>query len=190
MKQLAHRWLRSFSTRYQYDTTYMENLLDTNLGAFLKFSTINLLSSHRRDIPLAPWCAAGIRAAMSQDCGPCVQLVCSMALEAGVDASVIEAVVGSDLAALDEEVALAFRFSEAVLVRDEAADELREQVRRRWGEDGLISLAMTINATRVYPGVKYALGYGQECGRVKVARNSVVPVKFDFFTSANSATVG
>jgi hypothetical protein len=48
LRFLAHRWLRSFSKRYQYDTTYMEELLDHDLTAFLKFSTLNVLSSHRR----------------------------------------------------------------------------------------------------------------------------------------------
>ena len=61
LKLLGHRWLRSFSDRYQYDTTYMEELLDHSPTVFLKFSTLHLLSSHRRGIPMAPWCAARIR---------------------------------------------------------------------------------------------------------------------------------
>lgn len=175
LQYLARRWLRFFSGRYQYDTTYMEELLDNDLAAFLKFSTLGLVSSHRRGIPVAPWHAARIRAAMWEDCGPCVQLVCNMALEAGVDPACVAAVVTSDLAALQNEIALIVRFTEYVLARDPAADGLREQVRQLWGTGGLISLAIAISTSKVYPSVKYVLGHGHACSRVQIARHSFAP---------------
>ncbi len=175
LTSLAHRWLRTFSARYQYDTTYMEELLDHHLAAFLKFSTLNLLSSHRRGIPVAPWYTARIRATVGEDCGPCVQLVCNMALEAGVDPAVVVAVVASDLAALDDEIALVVQFTESALAHNRAADALREQVRQRWGDEGLVSLAMAISTARVYPSIKYVLGHGQICSRVQIAQHSIAP---------------
>jgi hypothetical protein len=175
IKLLTRRWLRAFSARYQYDTGYMEEIMDHDLTVFLKYSTLNLLSTHRRGIPLAPWYAARIRAALWEDCGPCVQLVCNMALEAEVDPAVVAAIVAGDLEALDEDTALAVEFTELVLRRNPTADNLRQRIRRLWGEDGLISLAMTISTTRVYPGVKYVLGHGQVCSRVEVARHNVTP---------------
>jgi len=178
LKFLAHRWLRAFSIRHQYDTTYMEELLDHDLAAFLKFSTLNLLSSHRRGIPVAPWYAARIRATMWEDCGPCVKLVCNMALEAEVDPAVVSAVVTADLAALADDIALVVQFTELVLAHDPAADVLRNQVRQRWGADGLMSLATAISTTRVYPSVKYVLGHGHACNRVQIARDSFAPGEF------------
>jgi hypothetical protein len=175
IKLLARRWLRSFSERYRYDTGYMEKILDVRLSVFLKYACINLLASHRSGIPQAPWWAARIRAAMWEDCGPCVQLVCNMAVEAGVRASVVTAVVAADTTGLDDEVLLALQFTERVLARDSDADVLRERVRQHWGEDGLVSLAMAISSTRVYPSVKYVLGYGHACTRVQVGRQSVAP---------------
>jgi hypothetical protein len=175
LKLLARRWLRIFSTRYQYDTTYMEELLGHDLMAFLKFSTLNLPSSHRRGIPVSPWYAARIRAAMREDCGPCVQLVCNMALEAGVEPTVIAAVVAADQAAMDAETAMVVQFTELVLAHDPAADALREQIRQRWGDTGLISLALTISTIRVYPSLKYVLGHGHACSRVQIARQSIAP---------------
>jgi hypothetical protein len=184
LKRLGHRWLRHFSRRYQYDTTYLEELLDCSTMVFLKFSALHLLSSHRRGIPVAPWSAARIRATMHEDCGPCTQLVCNMALEAGVDPAVIAAVVTADLNALDAETALAVQFTELVMAHDPAADVLREQIRLRWGDAGLISLALTISTTRVYPNMKYALGHGQVCNRVQVSQRSAAPIHYA------SATLG
>jgi len=189
LKLLGHRWLRSFSNRYQYDTTYMEELLDHSPTVFLKFSTLHLLSSHRRGIPVAPWCAARIRAAMWEDCGPCIQLVCNMALEAGVEAATVAAVVASDLAALDDEIVLVVQFTEWVMARDPAADVLREQIRQRWGDAGLISLAMTISTTRVYPSMKYLLGHGHVCSRVHVGQRSVAPGSYQSATVNGAARV-
>lgn len=178
IKLLARRALRSFSQRYQYDTGYLEELLEHDPGAFLKFSLVNTPAGHRRAIPPAPWWAARIRAALWEDCGPCVQLVCNMALEAGVDAEVVSAVAASDIVALDDETALAVRFTEAVLARDISADTLRDQVTRHWGQDALISLAMAISLTRVYPSLKYALGHGRSCSRLRIAQRTIAPAAF------------
>jgi hypothetical protein len=190
IKLLSRRWLKSFSIRYQYDTAYMEDLLDHGLSAFLKYSTLNILASHRHGIPLAAWFAARIRAALWEDCGSCVQLVCNMALEGGVDADTIADIVALNLDALDEELALAVEFTELVLAHNADADALREQVRQRWGEDGLISLALSISTTRVYPSVKYVLGHGHACSRVQLGGRSIAPGTIPSATIPRTAVVG
>jgi len=190
IKLLARRALRSFSKRYQYDTGYMEAILDRDPGAFLKFALVNIPAAHRRCIPAAPWWAARIRAALWEDCGPCVQLVCNMALEAGVGAATVAAIPALELSALDDETALAVQFAEAVLARDTAADALREQVCRRWGQQGLVSLALAISLSRVYPGVKYALGHGHRCSLLRIAQHRVAPATFDWTTMPVTTACG
>ena len=191
LKRLGHRWLQSFSRRYQYDTAYMEKLLDHSPATFLKFSTLHLLSSHRRRIPVTPWNAARIRAVLREDCGPCAQLVCNMALEAGVEAATLTAIVALDLNALDSDTALVVRFTELVMSRDPAADELRAQIHQRWGDAGLISLALTISTTKVYPSMKYVLGHGHICSRVQLHEQSVTPIRFaDATTGATLCAAG
>jgi len=190
IKLLARRALRSFSRRYQYDTGYLEALLDQDRAAFLKFSLLNLPAAHRRDVPAAPWWAARIRAALWEDCGPCVQLVCNMALEAGVDATTVRAIIASDLPALDAGTALSLRFTEAVLARGSAADTLRDEVIAQWGQRALVSLGIAISTTRVYPSLKYALGYGRSCARLQVARQDVAPAAFESTTMPASTAGG
>ena len=175
IKLLSRRWLKTFSRRYQYDTSYLEEMLNHSPGAFLKFSSLNVLAAHHSGVPLDVCFTARIRAALWEDCGPCVQLVCNMAEEAGIDTATIAAVIAGDLDELHEELVLTVEFTELVLAHNPDADALRAQVRQRWGEDGLISLALSISTTRVYPNVKYVLGHGQACNRVQLGGRSIAP---------------
>ena len=171
------RSIRRFGHRYDYDVGYMEHFIDVDPGAFYKFSKVLGISAHRSGIPKEPWFAAKIRTALSEDCGPCTQLTVNMALEAGIASDHIQAIVCRDLAALPPETVLAVRFTELVLAHDPAADDLRDEIVARWGENALISLALVISSSRIYPTLKYALGYGKACARIDVGRQSVSPVR-------------
>jgi hypothetical protein len=105
---------------------------------------------------------------MAEDCGPCTQLGIDMAQREGVDAAILRAIVARDYAAMPEEVALAVRFTEATLHHAPEADDLHEEVLRRWGKRGLISLAFSMLSARVYPTLKYALGHGRACTRLVI----------------------
>lgn len=176
LKWLLRRGILRFGRRYDYAVDYMEHLLDADTSAFLKFSAVTLVSGHRRDIPATPWFAASLCAASTEDCGPCVQLVSNMALEAGVEAGTVAAILRRDYDWLAEDVALVLRFTEKVLVRDPDAETERQAIRARWGEGALISVGFAISASRVYPAFKYSLGYGHACSRIELGAESVVPV--------------
>jgi hypothetical protein len=76
--------------------------------------------------------------------------------------------VARDYAAMPEEVLLAVRFTEATLRHAPEPDDLREEVLRRWGKRGLISLAFSMLSARMYPTLKYALGHGRACTRLVI----------------------
>ncbi len=50
-----------------------------------------------------------------------------------------------------------------------AADPLRDEILRRWGEKGLVAISLALTTARMYPTLKYALGHGRACSRVMVA---------------------
>jgi alkylhydroperoxidase family enzyme len=133
------------------------------------------MSRHREGIPKEPYYAAKIRAAIAEDCGPCAQLTVNMALEAGVDPERVRAIVNADLAALPAETREVLRFTELVLAHDPEADAVREAIVDRWGDDALISLALAISSTRIYPMLKYVLGHGRTCHRLTVKDAALVP---------------
>ena len=161
--------IRPFERAFNYDAGYMRALLAARPAAFLKFSVLTGLVA-RRDAPAEALAAAGVVATLREDCGPCTQIGIDIAVKSGVDRQVLRAILAGDLAGMGETAALAYRFAQASLGRDlEAADPLRDEIVRRWGDRGLVAVALTITTARMYPTLKYALGYGKTCSRVTVA---------------------
>ena len=173
----ARRILRATSKRYHYDVSYLDYMLKESPGAFFKFAGLAKASSHREAVPVEASFAAKISGAMAEDCGPCAQLTVDMALEAGMAKDQIEAVVRRDIDAMTIETALGFGFAQAVLHRADDQDERREAVRARWGEKGVIDLAMALQMGRLFPMMKLALGYAKECRRVSVDGREVDVIK-------------
>ncbi len=174
---IARRMLRSFSRRYGYDTSYAENILDQSPAAFFKFAPLIKAAEHREVIPVEAAFAAKITGALAEDCGPCTQLTVDMALEAGMPKGQIEAVLRRDPSAMSPDTALAFRFADAVIRRSVDDDKYRDAIRARWGEKGVIELAMGLQLGRMFPMLKLALGFAKECRRVTVAGDQIDVVK-------------
>jgi hypothetical protein len=168
LRWFLRRQIAAFQATWNYDAGYMLEVIDADLGAFMKFGKVLGIARYRKDVPLAPYCAAGIVGVMAQDCGPCTQLAIDMAERDGVDPAILRAVVTRDFIAMPFEVALAARFAEATLRHAPEADELREEVLRHWGKRGLISLAFAITSAGMFPTLKYALGHGRSCTRLKI----------------------
>ncbi len=176
IKRLLQRAIDKFERQWKYDASYMRDIIDASPRAAWLFSRAAALGQFRRDIPIEPWYAAGITAVRHEDCGPCTQLGVAMAEHAGVNPSVLRAVLTDNPEAMPADVALVWRFTRATLAHDAAADEYRDAIVNRWGRRALISLAFAITAGRIYPTVKYALGHGKACTRVVVGG---APVMFD-----------
>ncbi len=177
LKWLIHRQLRAFERQHGYDASYMHEVLDTDLQAFLRFSRATALGRYLKDVPADVYAAAGLTSSIAADCGPCTQLGVGFSLGAGVPQATIAAIVKQDEAAMSPEVALGVRFARAVLARDTAADALRQEILRRWGPRALLALAFAVMAAQMYPALKYALGHGKACTRVVVAGQAIAPHK-------------
>jgi len=169
------RRLAAFEKRFGYDASYMRELADIDLRAFMKFARAANLSSYRRDVPPEARLGAALAAVIAEDCGPCTQLCVTMALAEGIAPRTIAALVRGDESAMPDAAHLGYRFARATLAHDPAADELRDEIVARWGKRALVSLAFAITASRLYPTLKYALGHGKACQRIVVAGEPVVP---------------
>ncbi|MEO8706768.1 MAG: hypothetical protein ABI867_42470 [Kofleriaceae bacterium] len=168
LKWIVRNRLAAFEKKFDYDMSYVRHLLATDARAFFAFAKVMKLGEYRRDIPKDVYWAAKLTGTITEDCGPCTQLLVTMALADGVDPAVIRSVFTAD-AAMPEAVKLGVDFAAATLAHDPAADELRDRIVKRWGERALISLAFAIVSSRIYPTLKYALGHGKACRRVVVA---------------------
>lgn len=170
---LIRNRLAAFERKYDYDMSYAREILAADRKAFFTFAKLTGLGAYRRDIPRDVYWSAKLVATVSEDCGPCTQLMVSMALEAGVAPQTLSQVLGGQDAALPEEVRLGIAFARAAIAHHPDADELREQIVARWGARALVSLAFAITASRVFPTIKYVLGHGKACRRVTVAGEHV-----------------
>lgn len=175
LKWLMRRRIAGFEREYGYDMSYARQILEVSPWALLAFGRIEALARYRRGLPKEAYYAAKLVTAKTEDCGPCTQLVVTMAERAGVAPAVLRALLARDEGAMGEEARLGFRFAELTLAHDPEANTLREEIVKRWGRHALVSLAFAIAASRVFPTVKYALGHGKACTRVAVG-GAPVPV--------------
>ncbi|WP_332764286.1 hypothetical protein [Phenylobacterium sp.] len=169
LKTFLTRQIEKIERTWGYDASYMRHVLRASPATFLKFGFLTQLVD-RKAAPAAALAAAGIAGTLAEDCGPCTQISVDMAAAGGVKPQVLRAILAGDEAAMGEDAALGWRFAQASLARDmEAADPLRDEIVRRWGDRGLVAVSMAITTARMYPTLKYALGYGKACSRVTVA---------------------
>jgi len=186
MRRLFHRMIDRFGARYDYDAAYMHEVLDASPSAFKKLLLAQAMNTHREAVPPDALFAARITAVRFEDCGPCAQLVVNMAAEAGVAPNVLRAIVARDFAQMTPDAALAVRLADAALAHAPSDDE-RAEVRRRFGEKGLVTLAYAIAATRIYPTMKRVLGHAHTCERLRVAGETVVAARAEAHTEAHAA---
>src|SRR4051812_35049696 len=111
MKWMLRRAITKFELDWNYDASYLRDMIDVSPRAAWLFSRVTALGRFRRDVPIAAWSAAGITAVRHEDCGPCTQLAVTMAERAGVPPAVLRAVLADDPDAMPPDVALAWRFT-------------------------------------------------------------------------------
>lgn len=170
------RQIAGFEKAWSYDASYMRDLLRAGPEVLVKFQGLTSIVDTRaapRDVLFT----AQTLGVLDGDCEPCVQVGVDIALASGVEAATVRAVLTGDEGAMDEDVRLAFRFARASLARDVAGLEPhRRAILARWGEKGLTAVALSIMVGRMYPTLKYPLGYGHPCASVTVA-GEVVPLR-------------
>lgn len=169
----ARRELKAFADHYDYNVSYMANMLDVSPEAYFKFAAITDLAQHREAAPVDATFAAKLSGALAEDCGPCVQLVVRMAQEAGMDDRQIEAVLTRDPGIMEPETLLGFRFADSLVRRKPDLDGIRDEVELRWGEAAVIDLTFAVQIGRVFPMVKAGLGFAKTCERVQIGNHTV-----------------
>jgi hypothetical protein len=147
---------------------YCRFMVRTSLRAFFKFGKFLGVDEYRRVLPAGPCYVARIVALQHDDCGTCVQIAVNQAKKAGLPTEVVRAVLDGRLDDLSEELRDAYLFSRAVVRVSGEEDALRERIRQRYGDEGLIEMALAIASCRTFPTVKRALGYAVSCSKVGV----------------------
>jgi alkylhydroperoxidase family enzyme len=168
LRWLIRRKLDSEEKKLGESCDYLRHVVDVSPGAFLRFATILPFANSRKVLPADAWFVAQLAAVQHEDCGTCLQITVNLARQAGVSATLLRAALERDYDQLSSEMADVLRFAQSVVAATEDEGELRETLRKRYGERGLIELAYAIASGRIPPTVKRALGYAKSCSAVPV----------------------
>ena len=167
LRALFRRYITHFERRWRYDASYLRELLAASPSAFLRFGLVASLG-HLRDAPPAAIAAAGLVGTLHEDCGPCTQLAVDLASARKVRPEILRAIVTGDEAGMGDVALLAYRFARLSLLRSPEVDPLRDEIVARWGQRGLVAVALALTTARMYPTLKYALGHGHACSKVLI----------------------
>jgi hypothetical protein len=166
LRWLINRKLDSEEKKLGESVDYIRHVVDVSPAAFFRFASILPFANSRKVLPKDAWFVAQLVALQHEDCGTCLQIGVNLARQAGVDATLIGAVLKR--ADVPSEMADVIHFTQSVVNANDDDDTLRETLRQRYGERGLIELAYAIAGSRIPPTVKRALGYAKSCSLVPV----------------------
>lgn len=163
--EASRKMIRGFGKHYDYDTSYLEELMDASPAAWRAFEAAMPMARVRHAAPADLMMIAKLAAMHAQDCGPCTLLNVKMAREAGLPEATIRAVLKGGRA-LDPERRDVFDYARAVSLNEDMGSDLLPRLRERLGAEVLAELAVNILATKLYPTIKRALGRGQSCALI------------------------
>jgi hypothetical protein len=174
LKWFVKKQLSDFGRKWGYDTGYVREIVDeAGVGAVMPLQALQKLGAYRKNVPLETYYGAALTAGKEADCGPCLQLGVSMAQATGLPTDVIRAIIQGDESLISHDALLGVRIAQATIARDGTGEQSREEILRRWGRAGLVSLAYAIVAAQAYPAFKYAIGHGHACVRLRVGEETI-----------------
>lgn len=168
IRNLLHRLVRKSEETLAVESEHMHFIIDTSIGAFVDLLFFMKLATHRQKIPSDALHLARIVATQDVDCGTCVQFNVNLALREGMRPDWIKATLDHRPEALPLELQEVYQFTDHILRHTYQEDELREAIRARYGDRGLLDLAYGIASAQVMPLTKQALGFAKSCSKVEV----------------------
>ena len=154
--------INAFESKYDYDCTYMREILDASPEGYAKFDQVSALAAHRELLDLESYWVAKLAAMKAADCGKCLQLNVRLALEDGADVELVRACVkdGHGLSPALQDV---YAYAQAVATYAVHDDELFARITSRYNKGQLLEFGLCISTAIFYPTIKRAVGYTQQC---------------------------
>jgi protein-S-isoprenylcysteine O-methyltransferase Ste14 len=172
IKKLLHAMVRKFERKLGVTNEHMHYIVDASPGAFVDYMLFTKLATHRQSLPSDAMHLARIVSTQQRDCGSCVQVNVNLALRDGMRPEWINAALERRPEALPPELREIHEFVEHVLGHTYEEGELRESIRRRHGDAGLVDLACAVASAQVFPLTKQVLGFAKSCSKVRATVES------------------
>jgi len=161
------KMIDDFENHYNYDSTYMRELLESSQEGFAKFNNFLPLSSHQEKLGAEDYWVAKLAAMQVEDCGECLQLNVRMALEGGLTKQLVEAVLSGGRT-LPDTLKDVYDYAKHVASNDAIEYELLDRITTRYDKGTLLEFGLCIATAKVFPTVKRALGYTRSCKLVEI----------------------
>jgi len=165
-KEKSLEMLNGFSAHYNYDASYMKEMLHEAPAGFETFEAFLPMARFSKSAPLDVLFVAKIIVTKNEDCGSCLQLTIDMAVEAGVDKTVIEDVVFKEGKSLPSNLKLVYDFALAITQNRVVSDELYAQINEQYSKETMIELALAIASAKVFPTIKRTLNDAKSCSMI------------------------
>ena len=163
LKKIAKSLVSKAEKRIGVELDYAHRIAETDFGLMARYGKIFGFLDPNKNVPPLAYHVARLRGALAADCGTCVEAEINLAKQAGIAVDAINAVLLSDFSNLSGEVSAVARLTDAVVSRREDDADAREEVRRAFGEAGLIEISYAMNGAALLPGIKRAMGYATHC---------------------------
>ena len=158
----------NFESHYQYDSTYMREMLETSPAGYNKFNNAMSLVGHRELLDKDTYWVAKLAAMRSEDCGECLQLNVRMAKESDVDTEVIRGAIsqGQGLADALKDV---HDYAVGVSLNSLTDSALVARVESRLNKGQLLELGVCVSTAKLFPVIKRAVGYTKSCSLIEIS---------------------
>ncbi len=160
--EAAHAQLRQFGAHYDYDITYLQEILDGSPEGFTHFQGVMGMSALGSSAPAEARFVAKVAAYAVVDCGPCLELSLKMGREAGVADAILRA-ARLDGEGLEPDLKQVHGYAAQVAAGGTPAEATVVALRERYGSAGLVEIALNVASALVFPALKRALGHAQSC---------------------------
>jgi alkylhydroperoxidase/carboxymuconolactone decarboxylase family protein YurZ len=155
--------LKGFQAHYNYDTSYMKEMLKVNPKAYETFEAFLPMASFSDKTPKDVLFVAKLTSMKNEDCGECLQLNVYMAIEAGVDKEIIKEILFNKGENLNSELKEVYDFTLAVVNKETVEEKLYTNINSKYSKDILTEIALAIASTKVFPTVKKVLNNFHSC---------------------------
>jgi len=160
--------LEGFQAHYNYDTSYMKEMLKVNPKAYETFEGFLPMASFSDKTPKDVLFVAKLTSMKNEDCGECLQLNVYMAIEAGVNKEIIKEILFNNGENLNSELREVYDFTLAVANKDTVEKELYSKINDKYSKDILTEIALAIASTKVFPTVKKVLNNFHSCSVINL----------------------
>ena len=160
--------LEGFQAHYDYDTSYMKEMLKENPEAYATFEAFLPMANFVKNTPKEVLYVVKLTSMKNEDCGACLQLNVDMAVEAGVEKEIIKEVVFNEGKNLSSTLKEVYDFTLLVANNQSIDTILYDKITTTYSKDILVEISLAIASAKIFPTIKRVLNDFRSCSMIQI----------------------